>query len=38
MCSWSKSSVLEEIDISDGKELEYEITVESFGGYFTLPI
>ena len=32
MCSWNKSSVLEGIDISDGKELEYEITVESFGG------
>ena len=32
MCSWNKSNVLEEIDSSDGSELEYESMVESFGG------
>ena len=31
MCSSNKSSVLEEVDSSDGGELEYESMVESFG-------
>ena len=32
MFSWNKSNVLEEVDSSDGSELEYEDMVESFGG------
>ena len=32
MCSWNLSHVLEEVDRSDGSELEYESMVESFGG------
>ena len=32
MCCWNKSNVLEEVDSSDGNELEYESMVKSFGG------
>ena len=32
MCSWNLHHVLEEVDSSDGSELEYESMVESFGG------
>ena len=32
MCSWNLYHVLEEVDSSDGSELEYESMVESFGG------
>ena len=32
ICCWNKSNVLEEVDSSDGSELEYQSMVESFGG------
>ena len=32
MCSWNKSNVLEEVDSSDGSELEYKSMIKSFGG------
>ena len=32
MCSQNKPNVLEDIDSSDGSELEHESMVESFGG------
>ena len=32
MCSWNKSNVLEEVDSSDGSELEYKNVIKSFGG------
>ena len=33
MYSWNKSNVLEEVDNSDGGELEYESMVQSFGSF-----
>ena len=32
MFSWNKSNVLEEVDSSDGSELEYKSMIKSFGG------